>query len=78
VRPVPLRGCGAFAIQEWAAQCHGVDTGLVAQSSQWREWASPRELVEQRWCVIPRRMMVRLCCLRALNARTHVRERVRS
>jgi hypothetical protein len=27
--------------------------------------------------VIPRRMMARLCCVRALNARTRVRERVR-
>jgi hypothetical protein len=78
VRPAPLRGRGAFAVQEWAAQCHGVDTGLVAQSSQWRGWASPRELVEQRRGVIPRRVMARFCCVRALNARTRVREQVRS
>jgi hypothetical protein len=32
VRPAPLRGRGALAVQEWAAQCHGADTGLVAQS----------------------------------------------
>jgi hypothetical protein len=32
VRPAPLRGRGALAVQEWAAQCHGTDTGLVAQS----------------------------------------------
>jgi hypothetical protein len=32
VRPAPLRGCGALAVQEWAAQCHGGDTGHVAQS----------------------------------------------
>jgi hypothetical protein len=31
VWPAPLRGRGALAIQEWAAQCHGADTGLVAQ-----------------------------------------------
>jgi hypothetical protein len=31
VRPPPLRGRGALAVQEWAAQCHGADTGLVAQ-----------------------------------------------
>jgi hypothetical protein len=74
----PLRGCGALAVQEWAAQCHGADTGLVAQSPQWRGWASPRELAERRRGVIPRRMMVRLCCVRALNARTRVREQVRS
>jgi hypothetical protein len=78
VRPVLLRGRDALAIQEWAAQCHGADTGLVAQSPQWRGWASPRELAEQRRGVIPRRVMVRLCCVRALNARTRVREQVRS
>jgi hypothetical protein len=27
----PLRGRGVLAVQEWAAQCHGADTGLVAQ-----------------------------------------------
>jgi hypothetical protein len=32
VRPAPLRGRGALAVWEWAAQCHGADTGLVAQS----------------------------------------------
>jgi hypothetical protein len=31
VRPAPLRGHGALTVQEWAAQCHGADTGLVAQ-----------------------------------------------
>jgi hypothetical protein len=30
VQPAPLRGRGALAVQEWAAQC----TGLVAQSPQ--------------------------------------------
>jgi hypothetical protein len=57
VRPAPFRGRGALAVQEWAAQCHGADTGLVAQSPQWRRWASPRELAEQRRGVIPRRVM---------------------
>jgi hypothetical protein len=33
VRPAPLRGRDALAVLKWAAQCHGVDTGLVAQSS---------------------------------------------
>jgi hypothetical protein len=33
VRPAPLRGHGALAVLKWAAQCHGADTGLVAQSS---------------------------------------------
>jgi hypothetical protein len=32
VRPAPLRGRGALVVQEWAAQCHGANTGLVAQS----------------------------------------------
>jgi hypothetical protein len=31
VRPAPLRGRDTLTIQEWAAQCHGADTGLVAQ-----------------------------------------------
>jgi hypothetical protein len=31
VRPAPLRGRGALAVQEWAAQCHGANTGHVAQ-----------------------------------------------
>jgi hypothetical protein len=41
--------------------------------------ASPRELEKQRRGVIPRRVRVvaRPCCVRALNARTRVREQVR-
>jgi hypothetical protein len=31
VRLAPLRGRGALAVHEWAAQYHGVDIGLVAQ-----------------------------------------------
>jgi hypothetical protein len=31
VRPAPLRGRDALAVLKWAAQCHGADTGLVAQ-----------------------------------------------
>jgi hypothetical protein len=31
VRPAPLRGRGALDVQEWAVQCHGADTSLVAQ-----------------------------------------------
>jgi hypothetical protein len=31
VRPAPLRGRGTLAVPEWAAQCHGADTGLFAQ-----------------------------------------------
>jgi hypothetical protein len=32
VQPDPLRGRGALAVREWAAQCHGTGTGRVAQS----------------------------------------------
>jgi hypothetical protein len=32
VRPASLRGGGALAVLKWAAQCHGADTSLVAQS----------------------------------------------
>jgi hypothetical protein len=32
VRSAPLRGRGALTVREWAAQCHGADTGHVAQS----------------------------------------------
>jgi hypothetical protein len=44
---------------------------------QWRGWVSPRELAEQRRGVIPRRVMARLCYVRALNARTRMWEQVR-
>jgi hypothetical protein len=33
VLSAPLRGRGALAVLKWSAQCHGADTGLVAQSS---------------------------------------------
>jgi hypothetical protein len=33
VRPDPLRGRDVLAVLQWAAHCHGADTGLVAQSS---------------------------------------------
>jgi hypothetical protein len=32
VQPAPLRGRGTLAVREWAAQCHGADTGHVAQT----------------------------------------------
>jgi hypothetical protein len=41
VRPDPLRGRGALAVPEWAAQCHGADTGLVAQSPTVAGMGSP-------------------------------------
>jgi hypothetical protein len=50
---------------------------MLHSSLQWRGWVSPRGLAEQRRGVIPRRVMARLCCVRALNARTRVREQVR-
>jgi hypothetical protein len=78
VRPAPLQERGALAVLEWAAQCRGADTGLVVQFPQWQGWAPPRELAEQRRGVIPRRVVAQLCRVRALNARTHVREQVRS
>jgi hypothetical protein len=74
VQPAPLRGRGALAVREWAAQCHGANTGHTAQLPAVVGMGSPRELAEQRRGVIPRRMMARLCCVRALNARTCVRE----
>jgi hypothetical protein len=39
-------------------------------SLQWQGWVSPRELAKQRRGVIPRRVMARLCRVRALNACT--------
>jgi hypothetical protein len=50
---------------------------MLHSPPQWRGWVSPRELAEQRWGVIPRRVMARLCCVRALNSCTRVREQVR-
>jgi hypothetical protein len=41
VRPLPLRGRGALAVLKWAAQCHGADTGLVAQSPTVAGMGSP-------------------------------------
>jgi hypothetical protein len=63
-----------LAVLEWAAQCHGADTVLVAQSPTVAGMGSPRELAEQRRGVIPRRVVAQLCRVRALNARTLVWE----
>jgi hypothetical protein len=41
VRPAPLRGRGALAVLEWAAQCRGADTGLVAQFPTMAGMGSP-------------------------------------
>jgi hypothetical protein len=77
VQPAPLRGRGALAVREWEARCHGADTGHIAQFPTVAGMGSPWELAEQHQGVIPRRVMARLRCVRALNARTHVREQVR-
>jgi hypothetical protein len=42
---------------------------------QWRGWVPPRELAQQGRGMIPGRMMALPCRVRALNARTRVRER---
>jgi hypothetical protein len=51
---VLLRGCGAPAVQEWVAQCHGADTGLTTQCRTVAGMASPGGLSEQRREMIPR------------------------
>jgi hypothetical protein len=53
---VLFRGCGVPAVREWVAQCRGVDPGLTAQRRTAAGMASPGELAEQRWGVIPRRV----------------------
>jgi hypothetical protein len=78
VRPTPLRGRGALAVQEWVAQRREAAPASSHSPPQWWGWAPPRELAEQRRGVIPRRAVARSCCVRALNARTHVREQVRA
>jgi hypothetical protein len=42
-----------LAIREWAAQCHGADTGLATQCCTAAGMAYPRELVERRRDAIP-------------------------
>jgi hypothetical protein len=44
------------AVREWAAQCHGVDTGPAAQCRTVEGMASPGELAEHRRDMIPRRV----------------------
>jgi hypothetical protein len=53
---VLFRGCGARAVLEWVAQCHGADTGLTAQYRTVAGMASPGGLAEQRRDMIPRRV----------------------
>jgi hypothetical protein len=54
---VLFRGRDASIIREWAAQCHGTDTGHAAQRRTVIGMASPGELAEQRRGVIPRRVV---------------------
>jgi hypothetical protein len=44
------------AVREWAAQCHGADTGLTAQCRTVAGMASPGGLAEQRRDMVPRRV----------------------
>jgi hypothetical protein len=44
---VLFRGCGASAVREWVAQCHGVVGDPAAQRRTVAGMASPGELVEQ-------------------------------
>jgi hypothetical protein len=54
---VLFRGRGTSAVREWAAECHGTDTGHTAQRRTVTGMASPGELAEQRRGVIPRRVV---------------------
>jgi hypothetical protein len=70
---VLFRGCGALAVHEWVAQCHGADTGHTAQYRTMAGVASPGGLAEQRRDLIPRRVRGTACVdlfagVRALNA----------
>jgi hypothetical protein len=71
-------GCGTRTVREWAAQCHGADTGLTAQCRTVVGMASPGGLTKQRRDMIPRRCQWvgvaeiclwpgRPCCVRAFN-----------
>jgi hypothetical protein len=58
---VLLRGCGASAVQEWVAQCHGADPGLTLQCHIVAGVASPGGLAEQRRDMIPMRVRGAAC-----------------
>jgi hypothetical protein len=51
-----FRGCSAWAILEWVAQCHGADTSLTAQCPTVAGMASPGGLAEQHRDMTPRRV----------------------
>jgi hypothetical protein len=54
---VLFRACGASAVWEWVAQCHGVVADPAAQRCTVAGMASPGELAEQCRGVIPRRVV---------------------
>jgi hypothetical protein len=54
---VLFRGCGASAVRDWVAQCHGVVADPAAQHCTVVGTASPGELSEQCRGVIPRRVV---------------------
>jgi hypothetical protein len=54
---VLFRGCGASAIREWVAQCHGVVVGHAAQCRTVVVLASLGELAEQYRGVITKRVV---------------------
>jgi hypothetical protein len=53
---VLFRECGTSTVRDWAAQCHGTDTGLAAQCRKVAGMALPGELAEQRRDMILRRV----------------------
>jgi hypothetical protein len=55
---VLFRGCGASAVWEWVAQCHGVVADPAAQRCTVAGMASPGELAEQCRGMIPGRVVV--------------------
>jgi hypothetical protein len=77
MQPAPFEGAARWPYGSGQHSAAGLTQAIPHSSLQWRGWASPRELAEQRRGVIPGRVMARLCCIRALNARTRVREQAR-
>jgi hypothetical protein len=53
---VLFRGCGARAVLEWVAQCHGADAGLTTQYRTVAGVALPGGWAEQHRDMIPRRV----------------------
>jgi hypothetical protein len=57
---VLVLGCGASAVREWVAQCHGVVACHAAQHHIVAGMASPGELAEQCRGAIPGRVVARI------------------